>query len=200
MTERCSICGADLAMVGRAHRCVPRLMDSLPKGVHKMIVDKSTPRASTKLPPPRPIDEQRGRSSTVERRPSKPKTRGSTPPARSKKSTAAKGRSGTRASPRSASRAAEGAKGERADFLPLMHEREGGPSVTPASPSAPPKPRADVKRLGSRGPAPGTGGRPKKGDEAKTLQATKPWLAEGISQATWYRRRAAQRRERDYER
>lgn len=52
------------------------------------------------------------------------------------------------------------------------------------------KSRAGAKRLGSRGPAPGSGGRPRKGEEGKTLQARKPWEAEGISQATWYRRQA----------
>lgn len=50
--------------------------------------------------------------------------------------------------------------------------------------------RAGAKRLGSRGPSPGSGGRPKKGDEEKTLKATKPWEAQGISQRTWYRRKA----------
>lgn len=54
------------------------------------------------------------------------------------------------------------------------------------------KSRKGVKRLGRRGPAPGSGGRPRKGDEAKTLRATRPWEAQGISQRTWYRRQAEQ--------
>lgn len=44
------------------------------------------------------------------------------------------------------------------------------------------------KRLGSRGPAPGMGGRPRKGEEAKTLAARQPWKKLGISQRTWYRK------------
>jgi len=56
-----------------------------------------------------------------------------------------------------------------------------------------PKPdgRADVQRPGSRGPAPSSGGRPRKGETAATLARSKPWEAEGISQATWYRRQKA---------
>lgn len=33
-------------------------------------------------------------------------------------------------------------------------------------------------------------GRPRIEDRAKTLQATKPWVAAGMSERTWYRRRA----------
>ncbi|MDE2101778.1 MAG: hypothetical protein KGL39_31315 [Patescibacteria group bacterium] len=44
------------------------------------------------------------------------------------------------------------------------------------------------KKLGTRGPKPGHGGRPRKGTEDKTLTATRPWEAQGISQSTWYRR------------
>lgn len=51
--------------------------------------------------------------------------------------------------------------------------------------------RKQKRRIGSRGPAPGTGGRPRKGAEDKTLRATKPWEAEGISMRTWYRRKKA---------
>lgn len=32
-------------------------------------------------------------------------------------------------------------------------------------------------------------GRPRLGTEERTLEATKPWLAEGMSRATWYRRK-----------
>ena len=31
-------------------------------------------------------------------------------------------------------------------------------------------------------------GRPRLGTEASTLSATKPWIAEGMSERTWYRR------------
>ena len=55
------------------------------------------------------------------------------------------------------------------------------------------KGRAGAKRLGTRGPAPGYGGRPRKGDEGKTLMAKKPWEAEGVSMATWYRRKKEQK-------
>lgn len=47
------------------------------------------------------------------------------------------------------------------------------------------------RRKGARGPLPGNGGRPKKGEEDKTLRATRPWEAEGISMRTWYRRQKA---------
>lgn len=36
-------------------------------------------------------------------------------------------------------------------------------------------------------------GRPRIEDVAKTLQATKPWVAAGMSERTWYRRRAEKR-------
>lgn len=45
------------------------------------------------------------------------------------------------------------------------------------------------RRLRKRGPRKGTGGRPRKGHEAKTLTRTKPWEKQGISQRTWYRLR-----------
>ena len=54
--------------------------------------------------------------------------------------------------------------------------------------------RRGIKKLGRRGPAPGTGGRPRIGDSHKTLKATKPWAALGMSERTWYRR---QREKRD---
>lgn len=70
---------------------------------------------------------------------------------------------------------------------------ENGVVAKPREPAAPKtspaKSREGVKRLGARGPAPGSGGRPRKGAEKKTLRATKPWEKEGISQSTWYRRR-----------
>lgn len=53
--------------------------------------------------------------------------------------------------------------------------------------------RKATKRIGARGPAPGTGGRPKKGEEHATLRAQKPWEKEGISMRTWYRRRDKQK-------
>ena len=36
-------------------------------------------------------------------------------------------------------------------------------------------------------------GRPRIEDKAKTLTATKPWVAAGMSRATWYNRRVAER-------
>ena len=34
-------------------------------------------------------------------------------------------------------------------------------------------------------------GRPLASAKDKTLEATKPWIADGVSRRTWYRRRAA---------
>ena len=39
----------------------------------------------------------------------------------------------------------------------------------------------------------GTGGRPRLEDRGKTLVATKPWAAAGMSERTWYRRRREKR-------
>jgi hypothetical protein len=36
-------------------------------------------------------------------------------------------------------------------------------------------------------------GRPRIGHKTKTLEYTKPWLAEGMSRATWYRRQKEKR-------
>lgn len=36
-------------------------------------------------------------------------------------------------------------------------------------------------------------GRPRLGHRAETLSATKPWAAEGMSRATWYRRQGVKR-------
>lgn len=36
-------------------------------------------------------------------------------------------------------------------------------------------------------------GRPRIGEEGKTLAALRPWEAEGMSRRTWYRRQAEQR-------
>lgn len=69
--------------------------------------------------------------------------------------------------------------------------KPAGEVVTPGRQST--KGRAGAKRLGTRGPAPGYGGRPRKGDEGKTLMAKKPWEAEGVSMATWYRRKKEQK-------
>jgi hypothetical protein len=62
----------------------------------------------------------------------------------------------------------------------------------------PDKPRRSKKSLASpsgtvakptkRGPRKGTGGRPRLEDRGKTLTATKPWEAAGMSQRTWFRR------------
>lgn len=35
----------------------------------------------------------------------------------------------------------------------------------------------------------GRRGRPRKGAEAETISATRPWVAAGVSRASWYRRR-----------
>jgi hypothetical protein len=37
------------------------------------------------------------------------------------------------------------------------------------------------------------GGRPRKGSEAGTNKARRPWEAEGLSERAWYRRREEQR-------
>lgn len=50
------------------------------------------------------------------------------------------------------------------------------------------KPRWNVSTQRS-----GNGGRPRIGDTGQTLSATKPWLSEGISRATWYRRQKENR-------
>ena len=55
------------------------------------------------------------------------------------------------------------------------------------------KKRTGVKALGSRGPKPGSGGRPRIGSEGATLKDQQPWKAEGVSQATWYRRQKEKR-------
>jgi hypothetical protein len=47
---------------------------------------------------------------------------------------------------------------------------------------------APVPRKEKRG-----GGRPRIGEEAKTITHRKPWLIEGMSERTWWRRRAEQR-------
>lgn len=44
-----------------------------------------------------------------------------------------------------------------------------------------------------RGPPKGTGGRPRIGTETQTAKHLKPWLTEGISERTWYRRQAEKR-------
>lgn len=50
---------------------------------------------------------------------------------------------------------------------------------------------AVVHSAGGRGPKKGFGGRPRKGEEAKTLLALRPWEAETppLSRSTWYKRR-----------
>jgi hypothetical protein len=50
-----------------------------------------------------------------------------------------------------------------------------------------------MARKTKRGPAKGHGGRPRIGEEDKTLRARKPWQKLGMSQRTWYRRRAVRR-------
>ena len=55
------------------------------------------------------------------------------------------------------------------------------------------KSRHGVKALGSRGPKPGHGGRPRLGEDNKTLKKTQPWKALGMSQRTWYRRQEEKR-------
>lgn len=54
-------------------------------------------------------------------------------------------------------------------------------SKTKAAPKAP-APKAKPK---------GPGGRPRKGEEGNTLTAQQPWLAMGIGERTYYRRKAA---------
>ncbi len=50
-----------------------------------------------------------------------------------------------------------------------------------------------VKKLGTRGHKPGHGGRHRLEDADKKLKKTQPWKALGMSQRTWYSRRAEQR-------
>lgn len=45
-----------------------------------------------------------------------------------------------------------------------------------------------------RGPKKGTGGRPRVGDVKDILSHTKPWVALGMSQSTWYRRKRNENR------
>jgi hypothetical protein len=74
------------------------------------------------------------------------------------------------------------------------------PSVTaPPSPKAnheeveaqnpPAEIQAVAEAFGSKVCIPRKPGRPSKEDRARTLTATKPWEAEGISQRTWYRKK-----------
>ncbi len=69
------------------------------------------------------------------------------------------------------------------------------PSVRQASPdsqSVAPKATGIGAREAGVAPSPREAkrGRPRIEDRAKTLQATKPWVAAGMSERTWYRRRA----------
>jgi hypothetical protein len=57
------------------------------------------------------------------------------------------------------------------------------------------KPRAPASSDPVAKPLPKLTGKPKRGrpldkDKGKTLAAIKPWKAEGMSRATWYRRQA----------
>lgn len=72
-------------------------------------------------------------------------------------------------------------------------ERKSSPPVGVASDPRDSKSRHGVKALGTRGPKPGHGGRPRIGQNGKTLKAVQPWKKLGMSQRTWYRRQAEKR-------
>ncbi len=69
----------------------------------------------------------------------------------------------------------------KADDLRAMRERRLGSGVL----GRPPQPTRETKP--KRGP-------PRIEDRGKTLTATKPWGAAGMSRATWYRRQAENRK------
>lgn len=146
MRNLCSRCGADLAMVGRTHRCIPKSRDA------NVTVLAGTTRDA------KPI----GRSDE----------------AKARKSEAVVG-------------VARSLPSGARTTMASKKTGVGSERTKPDRQSI--KGRAGAKRLGTRGPAPGYGGRPRKGDEGKTLMAKKPWEAEGVSMATWYRRKKEQK-------
>lgn len=92
----------------------------------------------------------------------------------------------------------------KADQLRLMREANQAagkrpvPSVRVKAPAArlqgPPEQQRKTTGVTAGEPATfGKPGRPLDKDRASALEATKPWLAEGLSRATWYRRRAEKR-------
>ena len=114
MIERCSECGANLAMVGRSHRCIPnsgRVEAVKPAVRQEGGVDRL----------PRPVSSSDGGSARAKR-----------------------------------------------TKQPTMVSRLSPPG------SSEPKPKFR---------------KPLAKDAGKTLMATKPWAAEGISRRTWYRRK-----------
>lgn len=89
--------------------------------------------------------------------------------------------------------------GERHWHLPcpaLKTNDQDNRSVVRKTAKSPDRP-ADIRDAGSVGgeEKPSSAGSTKRGrplakDKDKTLAATKPWLAEGMSRVTWYRRKA----------
>jgi hypothetical protein len=68
----------------------------------------------------------------------------------------------------------------RPERIAKLRERIAAPVAAAApKPKPEPKPAAVTKR-----------GRPLIEDRGATFEATKPWLAAGMSRASWYRRRA----------
>ncbi len=141
MTERCAKCGANLAMVGRSHRCVPKMAGNTAPAVAVGGVSLH--------------------------KDGKPLTAGDVP-------------SG-------ATVEFDRDTGEVTKIEPVRTDRVSGGREAKTA-------KADRKPKGSKVSKTHPVGRPKKGDEDKTFAATEPWKAEGISERTWYRRRAKARR------
>ena len=200
----CERCGANLALVGRAHRCVPRSRGG---------ADSGSAKAGNK--PGATPGAEKGRSASGLVR----DVEGVVPPSTTRRSDARPASAKGKGRGLEAARLKQGG-GEPAETPvctapspePLSDlerwanviNKSGRSSMAEQRPSKPKttssilagrsKAHTAAKRLGTRGPAPGTGGRPRKGEEAKTLRAQKPWEREGISQRTWYRRQQKEKR------
>ena len=78
---------------------------------------------------------------------------------------------------------------------PRLRRESGGVTPTAQKTQATGGKRAEVQgsatvAKGVEGPLSPKMGRPLDSERDKTLMATKPWIAAGLSRATWYRRRA----------
>lgn len=181
MTNRCSGCGADLAMVGRSHRCIPRsrgggeVTERPRKAGNKAGSIPAAAGTSTASRLVRGIEGETPRRSHA----------GAAPGLRDAKLTGlsdeAKAREGAAAVGVAKSRLGGARTTVAAQQAGVGSER------TKSGQQSASKSRAGAKRLGARGPAPGHGGRPRKGEEHKTLMAQKPWEKAGVSRRTWYR-------------
>jgi len=81
---------------------------------------------------------------------------------------------------------------------PRLRRESGGVTPTAQKTQAIGVKRAEVQgsatvAKGVEGPLSSKIGRPLDKDRASAHEATKPWLVEGLSRATWYRRRAEKR-------